>query len=234
MANLWAFTVSDWFTQGGGFLETLLWIAYVFIIVATGIVGAYLTGFVSRGAAMLVYKDLSRAWVFRTRVLGGLAGALTAYLLLSPGDLGIGRGPGQGGTTGTGTGTGEVKTDQATQPNTLLQPGPGKTTDRAGGSQVLRITLLGDGTEPPWQPRNRFFAIADAPMPEALDVEGVIRMIEERKKSGELREVELVVTRHSTSLQNLEVQRLRRAVEQAGLRFHSPDPDRPMITEPGK
>jgi hypothetical protein len=217
-------------------LQAILWIVYGFIIIAATVMGAFTSSFVARRVAGVLWRDLSRGVILRIRVLGGACGGILAYLLL--GGLNMGAG------FGFGPGTGQVSQQGASVPEGSAEapspkPKPSEPDAKQGllpavtGPSLVRIQLLGQTTQPPYRPQNRFFAFVDDPTPEPLDVEGVMRRLEELQKPGNLKEVELVVSPGSTSLRNLEVQRLEREVARAGLRFYAPNPDNLQFPKDG-
>jgi hypothetical protein len=215
------FTISDWLSNTD-LVQLGLWVVYGFIVLASAVLGGFATGFVSQKVALVFVGELSRKVVMRIRLGGAaLAGGL-AVLMLNPGYIGIGSGPGRGGQPGTGTSKEVVKDTSTSLSDKPAKTDPGGLTERPGGKTVLRIMVLGDGTQPPYQPVDRYFAFADDPNPQALDVDAVMKRIEQLKKDGSVKEVELVLTQRSASLQNLQVQRLRRAIQQADLRLYVP------------
>jgi len=200
----------------------LFWVAYVFLVVSAALVGGLGLGWVTRMAFSLVALRLSDKALRRTRVVGGALAALLAILLLYPGGLG----------PGTESGSGEPESvahtenarpapaEDAQAGNNQAEPPP--TNQQPVGKRILRILVLGDGTEPPYQPINKYFAWADSPTPEPMDAKEVMQHISKLRQTEEIREVELVLLPESTSLNNLEVQRLRRALHNEGLRLYIP------------
>lgn len=224
------FNISDWLAQTD-LVQLGLWVIYGFIVLASALGGGFTAGFVSQKFAAVFVGDLSRKVLTRLRLGGGLVAGTVAALMVGTGGFGLGSGPGPGG--GPGQGGGNAVGIKDTSPSlanskTTTKPDTGGATEQPGGKSVLRITVLGDGTNPPYQPVDKYFIFADDPSPSPLDVDAVMRRIEELKKTDGLKEVELVLTPQSTSLQNLQVQRLRRAIQQAGLRLYlPPDPESP-------
>jgi|GEM_PF-6082900 len=222
MAHPIEFNIADWFTHSDP-VQILLWVAYGFIVIASAAFGGFGMGFITQKLAIPFVGELSRKVLTRVRLaFGGLAG-LVAVLMLNPGSIGLGSGAGQsGGLQSSQSKDAAVKDASLSDPKLPVKTETGGLTERPGGKSVLRILVLGDGTQPAYEPVNRFFAFAEDPQPRALDVEAVMKRVAELQQEGALKEVELVLTPQSTSLQNLEVQRLRQAVQQAGLRLYLP------------
>jgi hypothetical protein len=211
------FNIADWFSKSDP-VQVLLWIAYGFIVLASAAVGGFGTGYLSRLIATPIVGDLSRKVMTRIRLASGGATGLLAVLMLNPHIIGFGSGAGQGGPQ-PGDGKMAAADTSLGDPKTPIKNDPGSLTEKTGGKNVLRILVLSDKTTPAYQPVNRFFAFPDDPTPEPLDVPGVMKRIDELKKTG-LAEVEFVQTLEGTSPQNLEVQKLRQAIHQAGLKLY--------------
>ena len=224
-----AFSLPDWATADG--VTSLVWWLYWLVVIAVAVTTAFLSGVASRVVAAVLFREISSGAVTRIRLLGGVGGAIVAYVLLGTVDWGAGLG------TGNELGITPERTEAVTQPDPSKPPEepPPPTepknplaADPKQPASVVYLALLGEGTDPPYQPKNRFFAFMDETPRQPLDVDEVMRRLAERQKRGKITEVELVVSPQSTSLYNLEVQRLRRALAEAGLRFYAPDPDRPF------
>lgn len=222
------FNISDWLAHTD-LVQLGLWVIYGCIVLASALLGGFTTGFVSQKLAVAFVGELSRKVMTRLRLGGATVAGGLAVLMLNPGAIGIGAGPGPGGAPGQGhSQPSGLKDTSLADSKESAKPSTGGVSEQPGGKATLRIRVLGDGTTPPYQPVDKYFVLADDPNPTPLDVDAVMKRIEELKKSGALKEVELVMEEKSTSLQNLPVLRLRRAIQEAGLRLYlPPDPTNP-------
>lgn len=217
-------SLSDWL-GGSDPMGMLLWIAYVFVVVSSALVGGFATGFVFQHLVGIFIRNLSIQAVSRARIIGGVVSAILAVLLLNPGWLGLGGGGASGpDQPGRAEGRPDQRPKEAAEPSS--PSAPPSLGERPAANGVLRILILGRETKPPFQPVNRFFAILDDPNPEPLDAEQVMRRIEALRKDRGLEEVELVVVPQSTSIHNTPVQQLRARLGEANLRVYLP-PDLP-------
>jgi hypothetical protein len=227
MTGLFAAFLSEW-------LAVVEWI----LIGAAAVIGAK----VSHGAMRGSYRMLKRQPTWRagltSRLTGGTGGGVLVYLLFAGFGLGPGFGPGAGGLPGGGLGDANRLTSpdgNATSPQaSASQPAETKTP-----GQVLRVTLLGDRTEPKFEPPDNVFAIADDSPKKALNAGGVIARASELKGKGALKEVELVLAPDpdnpqsslSTTLTNAGeyIDKLRSQVrEKLRVPFWQPDPANPF------
>jgi hypothetical protein len=202
-------------------------IFYALVVIGAAAVSGLVVGFLLRRVAMLFWKDLSQAALFRVRFIGGLGGGILAYVLLGPGG---GWGPGWGG--GPGDGAAEKGTGNAA-PQVALAPTKtkGQPSDAAAAPEpaVLKVRLLGEHTTPPYEQADRLFAFAEDAEPRAVDLEAVMKRIKELQGGNRIKEVELLITKQSTILENPAVERLRqRVLKEARLPFTQPDPEDPF------
>jgi hypothetical protein len=203
--------------------DPVILVMYVFVVFGAGVLGAILVGVIGRYSALLLWKDLSRSWILRLRLLGGLGGAVVAYALIGSGG-GVGFGPGQGGMPGKGPGTSDSThvVSLAEPTKNPAEPDPSKQVPRA--PETVRVVMLGPDTTPPSVEPDRYFAIAGDTPPEALNVEQVVTRIRERKGTTPLQEVELVVSAGSSSFGRQHVLPLRKQIIE-GLRLPFSEPD---------
>jgi hypothetical protein len=170
------------------------------IIVGGMVVGAFVVGFLVRCATMLVWRDLSSAALFRFRLLGGLAGAGTAYYCLcmwwGAGGSGPGGfGPGLGGQAGKGPGDGK---------GNLVSKGqndPSNQTDETpiDSDQILKVRLINDKIKAGALADGVPFAFEDAPTV-AVSVDDIVKKAKGLKEKGKLSMVELNVYKDSYEL----------------------------------
>ncbi len=220
------------------FLQDIVNIAEYVLMGAAALLGSFASHNVVRGSYRVMKKNYTWRPALLSRTGGALGGALFVYLVFGGFGYGPGFGPGPGGLPGGGEGG---LAQNATSANRGTEPAGTKPEEpKVVEGQTLRIVLLGDRTDPRFQPPDRLFAITDDPAPaEARNVDGVIRRAQDLKDKGTLKEVELVLARDpdrkdsslSTTLENAaaQVAELRKRVtEDVRVPFRQPDPDNPF------
>jgi hypothetical protein len=208
----------------GKLMQNPLWLVlYAFVVLGAAALGAVLTSVVGRYSAILFWKDLSRGWILRLRVLGGLAGAVIAYALIGHGG-GVGFGPGQGGFPGRGPGTadGTKLVSLADRTDTSGEPDTSKPAAKLPA--IVRVVMLGPETKPASEEPDHFFAIeGDEPL-QALNVDQVVQRIRKRQADSGVQEVDLVVSKGSSSFGRPFVEPLRNRVRrELRLAFSEPN-----------
>lgn len=183
------------------------------------LVGAFVVGFVIRGGAVMLWRDLSSTALFRLRVLGGIIGGILTYWL-----VGLpGFGPGPGGEPGRpGDERARLQPEDETKDK---EPRPGRSKDdqppTADRKLRVRLVTLAEHDKA-GQPKNRFFAFPDKPS-ELLTVEAVMERIDRQIASGQLRSDALIEVIYADDSPDPEfnplVKLLQQKVKEKGLNF---------------
>jgi hypothetical protein len=161
------------------------------VMTVLAVAGGFLIGFVATGLVATVFSKLvlkrpspERLGRF-LRVLGGAAGAIAVYLLLSgEGGLGLG-GKGGGGSSSLADGQQTPAKSTANKDETPKTSPTLKSKDDNGG-KPLSVYVFGADS-----PDNRFFRFGDDPMP--LTKTEVVERIEKLVQSGAIYKKEIRV-----------------------------------------
>jgi hypothetical protein len=184
------------------------------VVVAGFLFGAVLLGLCARVVAVILLRELTRSALLRTRLVGGVVGAILAYIMPGLGGLGGGFGPGE---------SAEQRLVSSADPDrqTPSDKSAPKDQPRAG---VFRIELVRESAfDKAGKPKNRFFVLPEK-RGELADVDAVIKHLDSLVESGRIKPGDLIELNASDDSPapdyNPEVRELRRRVEEKGFRFH--------------
>lgn len=232
----------QWFAELAWWLRLVLSIAAFFG-------GALLAGWVLALAMLALRRQASPHTRLLTRLSGGMAAGVFAWLLLQFAP------PGTGGAGGNGTSVQEPQSPVQPQlriyeeePPPPLPPdktqGPLASVLTSAGRWQIHLKLLGDKTNPRFEPPDKYFMLLEVeaivlPGPLAvtpslpsgpINAKTVLQLIRDLQKHGTVEAVQLHVTPVSTSLKHNQVGELRRLLSEAKIRFDHPDPDNPQYS----
>jgi hypothetical protein len=221
--------------EGAG--ETVLLLFKIILVAGGVLIGAVLGNWLVRGLWYVRAKDLSRAGTIRSRLVGGVAGGVLAYLLLWPLGLGdgLGFGPGKDGRGANGVAAHTTSPAAPSAPPTAAAtPAATLATTKppAKPPTVVRIKLLGVSTSPAVaaDEQLRIFVLLDQDAMKPVSVDEIIEHVKAAKRALPADApllVKLLTTPNSTYLLHSQVERLRSQVKALDVNFDMPDPKNP-------